>query len=169
MTADADASRNPSTCSAPAPRSTPTRSSRSSPQSCRRVRPSVTVLARRAIFALMFADLDAADALFRRAMPMAADDPRLRIAIDSGLAGIGYLSWRGWRRARLDMFLALRLAQELGDRALELQALGHTATWVSSLGRPWRHLLERADVLDLPLDDVPLLEHPDPTGGKDSQ
>ena len=94
------------------------------------------VLARRAIFALMFADLDAADVLFREAMPMAADDPRLRIAIHSGLAGIGYLSWRGWRRARLDMFLALRLAQELGDRSLELQVLGHTATWLArSAGR----------------------------------
>ena len=119
------------------------------------------VLARRAGFALMFADLDAADALFRRAMPMAVDDPRLRIAIHSGLAGIGYLSWRGWRRARLDMFLALRLARELGDHGLEFQALGHTASWLSSLGRPWRHLVERADVLALPLDAVPVLEHPD--------
>ena len=119
------------------------------------------VLARRAIFALMFADLDAADVLFREAMPMAVDDPRLRIAIHSGLAGIGYLSWRGWRRARLDMFLALRLARELGDRSLECQALGHTASWLSSLGRPWRHLLERADSLAVPLDAVPVLEHPD--------
>ena len=119
------------------------------------------VLARRAIFALMFADLDAADVLFRQAMPMAVDDPRLRIALHSGLAGIGYLSWRGWRRARLDMFLALRLAQELGDRSIELQALGHTASWLASLGRPWRHLLERADALEVPLDAVPVLEHPD--------
>ena len=119
------------------------------------------VLARRAIIALMFADLDAADILFRRAMPMAVEDPRLRIAIHSGLAGIGYLSWRGWRRARLDMFLALRLARELGDRSLECQALGHSASWLSSLGRPWRHLLERADSLAVPLDAVPVLEHPD--------
>jgi DNA-binding CsgD family transcriptional regulator len=124
------------------------------------------VLARRAIFALMFADLDTADVLFRRAMPMAVDDPRLRIAIHSGLAGIGYLSWRGWRRARLDMFLALRLAQELGDRALEFQALGHTASWLSSLGRPWRHLLERADALAVPLEAVPVLEHPDMQFGR---
>jgi DNA-binding CsgD family transcriptional regulator len=119
------------------------------------------VLARRALFALMFADLDAADALFRRAMPMAAEDLRLRIAIHSGLAGIGYLSWRGWRRARLDMFRALRLAQELGDRGVEFQALGHMASWLSSLGRPWRHLLERADALGVPIEGVPLLEHPD--------
>ncbi len=119
------------------------------------------VLARRAHFALMFADLDAADVLFRRAMPMAIDDPRLRIAIHSGLAGIGYLSWRGWRRARLDMFRALRLAQEFGDRGIEFQALGHTATWLSSLGRPWRHLLERADSLAVPIESVPVLEHPD--------
>src|SRR5688572_21657537 len=119
------------------------------------------VLARRATLALMFADLDAADALFREAMPMASDDPRLRIAIHNGLAGIGYLSWRGWRRARLDMFLALRLAQELGDPAIEVQALGHTASWLSSLGRPWRHLLERADSLDVPREAVPILEHPD--------
>ena len=127
------------------------------------------VLARRAIFALMFADLDAADILFRRAMPMAVEDPRLRIAIHSGLAGIGYLSWRGWRRARLDMFLALRLARELGDRSLECQALGHSASWLSSLGRPWRHLMERADSLAVPLDAVPVLEHPDLQFGQDPQ
>ena len=119
------------------------------------------VLTRRALLALLHADLDAADALYRRAMPMATNDPRLRIVIHSGLAGIGYLSWRGWRRARLDMFEALRLAHELGDHVLELQMLGHTSSWLTSLGRPWRHLLERADSLEVPVAAMPILEHPD--------
>ena len=119
------------------------------------------VLTRRGWLALLLADLGAAEALFREAIPMAADDLRLRVAIHSGLAGIGYLSWRGWRRARLDMFEALRLAQELGDPALELQMLGHTSTWMSSLGRPWQQLLERADSLEAPIAALPTLEHPD--------
>ncbi len=119
------------------------------------------VLSRRAMLALLLADLDAAEALFRAAMPLASGDPRRRIAIHSGLAGIGFLSWRGWRRARMHVFEALRLARELGDPNVELQMTGHAATWTNALGRPWRHLLDRADAIPLPIADVPTLEHPD--------
>ena len=91
---------------------------------------------------------------------MTADDPRRRIAIHSGLAGIGYLSWRGWRHARLDMFEALRLAHELGDPASSAGArpLG---LLVGSLGRPWRHLMSAPTPSACPFEAVPTLEHPD--------
>ena len=92
---------------------------------------------------------------------MTADDPRLRVTIHALLAGIGHLSWRGWRHARLDMWAALRLSHELEDAPLELQMLGHTATWMFGLGRPWRGLIERAEALAVPMTDVPALEHPD--------
>lgn len=118
------------------------------------------VLTRRAYVALILAELDVAETLLREAMPMTAGDRRLQVKIHSGLAGIGYLSGRGWRRARLHMFEALAQAKELGDPGLELQMLGHTATWTHALGRPWRGLLERADALHVPID-VPILEHPD--------
>jgi DNA-binding CsgD family transcriptional regulator len=119
------------------------------------------VLTRRAHLALVLADLAGAEALLREAIPMTADDRRLQIKIHNGLAGIGYLSWRGWRRARLHMFEALAQAHQLGDPGLELQMLGHTATWTQALGRPWRVLLEHADSLGVPIADVPIIEHPD--------
>ena len=119
------------------------------------------VLTRRAHLALLLADLDGAEALFVEAIPMTADDRRLQVTIHSGLAGIGFLSWRGWRRARLHMFEALAQAHELGDADLELQMLGHTASWTNALGRPIRSLVERADGLLVPIADVPALEHPD--------
>lgn len=119
------------------------------------------VLARRAYLALVLANLDGAETLLREAIPMTADDRRLQVTIHNGLAGIGYLSWRGWRRARLHMFEALAQAHELGDPALELQMVGHTATWTHTLGRPWRALLEHADALGVPIADVPIIEHPD--------
>jgi ATP/maltotriose-dependent transcriptional regulator MalT len=119
------------------------------------------VLTRRAHLALILADLDVAETYLREAIPMTSDDRRLQVTIHNGLAGIGYLSWRGWRRARLHMFEALAQAHELGDPRLELQMLGHTATWTQTLGRPWRRLLERADALGVPIADVPIIEHPD--------
>ncbi len=119
------------------------------------------VLTRRAHLALVLADLDGAEVLLREAIPMTEDDRRLQVTIHNGLAGIGYLSWRGWRRARLHMFEALAQAHELGDPRLELQMLGHTATWTQALGRPWRALLEHADSLGVPIADVPIIEHPD--------
>jgi DNA-binding CsgD family transcriptional regulator/DNA polymerase III delta prime subunit len=119
------------------------------------------VLTRRALVALYLSDLELSEALLREAMPLSADDPRRRVTIHALLAGIGHLSWRGWRHARFDMREALRLAHELGDAALELQMLGHAATWAFGLGRPWRGLLERADALAVPIGDVPPLEHPD--------
>ena len=119
------------------------------------------VLTRRAHLALILGELDVAETHLRDAIPMSAGDGRLQVQIHSGLAGIGDLSWRGWRRARLHMFEALAQAKELGDPGLELQMLGHTATWTQALGRPWRGLLERADALHVPIADVPLLEHPD--------
>ncbi len=119
------------------------------------------VQTRRSHLALILADLDGAEILLREAIPMTADDRRLQVTIHNGLAGIGYLSWRRWRRARLHMFEALAQAHELGDPVLELQMLGHTATWTQALGRPWNALLERADSLAVPVIDVPLLEHPD--------
>jgi DNA-binding CsgD family transcriptional regulator len=118
-------------------------------------------LTRRALVALYLSDLELAEALLRSAMSMTADDPRRRVTIHALLAGIGHLSWRGWRRARLDMWEALRLAHDLGDGPLELQMLGHAATWAFGLGRPWRRLLQRADALEVPMTAVPPLEHPD--------
>jgi ATP/maltotriose-dependent transcriptional regulator MalT len=119
------------------------------------------VLAGRAYLALVLANLEGAETFLREAIPMTADDLRLQVFIHNGLAGIGYLSWRRWRRARLHMFEALAQAHELGDPALELQMLGHTASWTHALGRPWRALLERADALGVPIADVPIIEHPD--------
>ena len=118
-------------------------------------------LTRRAHIELYLGEPDEAEALLLEAMPMTAADPRRRIAVHSLLAGIGYLTWRGWRRARFDAFEALRLAHDLGDARLELQMLGHAATWMDALGRPWRGLLERADALEVPVADVPTIEHPD--------
>ena len=119
------------------------------------------VLTRRALLALYLSDLELAETLLRQAMPMAANDPRRLVTIHALLAGIGHLSWHGWRRARLDMWEALRLSRELEDAPLELQMLGHAATWMFGLGRPWRGLIERAEALAVPMTDVPALEHPD--------
>jgi ATP/maltotriose-dependent transcriptional regulator MalT len=119
------------------------------------------VLTRRALVALYLSDLERAERLLRAAMPMAADDARHRVTIHALLAGIGFLSWRGWRRARFDMWEALRLSQALGDAPLEVQMLGHAATWAFGLGRPWRHLMLEADALAVPISAVPAIEHPD--------
>jgi ATP/maltotriose-dependent transcriptional regulator MalT len=119
------------------------------------------VLTRRAHLALILADLDVAETHLREAIPMTEGDRRLQVTIHNGLAGIGYLSGRGWRRARLHMFEALAQARELGDPGLELQMLGHTATWTNALGRPWRGLMKRADALHVPITAVPIIEHPD--------
>ena len=119
------------------------------------------VLTRRAHLALILAQIDLAEALLLEAIPITGDDLRLQVTIHNGLAGIGYLSWRGWRRARLHMFEALAQARELGDPTLEVQMLGHAASWTNALGRPIRSLVERADGLAVPIGDVPALEHPD--------
>ena len=119
------------------------------------------ILARRGYLALVLGDIDDAQALLREAMPMTAPDDRRRVEIHSLLAGVGFLSWRDWRQARFDAFRALELAHEIGDRGLELQMLGHAATWLHALGRPWRHLVERADALDVPIAEMPTLEHAD--------
>src|SRR4029079_11777017 len=85
--------------------------------------PHAHLLTRRAHFALLLADLDAAEDHLHHAIPMAADDPALQVTIHSQLAGIGFLSWRGWRRARMHMFEALGQAHELGRGALGRQML----------------------------------------------
>lgn len=123
--------------------------------------PHAHLLTRRAHFALLLADLDAAEDHLHHAIPMAADDPALQVTIHSQLAGIGFLSWRGWRRARMHMFEALAQAHELGRADLELQMLGHAASWMNGLGRPVGDLIVRADALGVPIADVPALEHPD--------
>ncbi len=123
--------------------------------------PKADVLTRRALVGLYQTELDLAGSLLREAMPMTADDPRRAVTIHALLAGIGHLSWRGWRAARLDMWEALRLSRALGDAPLLLQVVGHAATWSFGLGRPWRSLLDEADALDVPIAGVPALEHPD--------
>jgi ATP/maltotriose-dependent transcriptional regulator MalT len=119
------------------------------------------VLTRRARVALYASDLTLAEALLREAMPQTLDDPRRRVAIHALIAGIGHLSWRGWRPARRHMWEALRLATSIGDPGLELQMLGHAATWRFGLGRPWQDLVARADALAVPTADVSPREHPD--------
>ncbi len=119
------------------------------------------ILTRRAFVALYRSEIDPARALLHEAMPLTTDDPRRAITIHALLAGIGHLSWIGWRRARLDMWEALRLARSLGDAPVQLQVLGHAATWSFGLGRPWRPLRDEADALGVAMADVPALEHPD--------
>ena len=91
---------------------------------------------------------------------MTADDRRLQVTIHYLLAGIGYLSWRGWRRARLHMFEALAQAHELGDPARASDARSYrdvdAGAWPALAA-----LLERADALGVPIADVPGVEHPD--------
>ena len=54
--------------------------------------PHAHLLTRRAHFALLLADLAAAEEHLHHAIPMAADDPALQVTIHSQLAGIGFLS-----------------------------------------------------------------------------
>jgi DNA-binding CsgD family transcriptional regulator len=119
------------------------------------------ILIRRARIALYLTDMELAERLLRTAFPLTADDPGNRIRVHELLAGIGHLTWRGWRHARLEMFEALRLARELDDLPLRLEILGHAGTWRFGLGRPWRDLVAESDAIDAPLADVPALEHPD--------
>lgn len=124
------------------------------------------ILARRGYLALVLGAVDGAEALLLEGMGMATGDDRVRAEIHSLLAGVAFLSWRDWRRARSHAFTALGLAHAAGDRALELQLLGHAASWLRTLGRPWRSMLERADALEAAMseverDEVPTLEHPD--------
>ena len=118
------------------------------------------VLTRRARVAMYLSDMDAAEGLLREAM-RATSDPLRRIRVHELLAGIGHLTWRGWRQARLHMWEALRLARESGDAAILGQMLGHAATWRHGLGRPWRDLMAESDALALSVDVVPPVEHPD--------
>ena len=118
-------------------------------------------LTRRALLALYQSDLGLTERLLQEAMPMTTDDDPRRVTIHALLAGIGHLTWRRWRPARLHMWEALRLSRALGDAPLELQMLGHAATWMFGLGRPWHGLMEQADALGVPLAAVPAIEHPD--------
>ena len=118
-------------------------------------------LTRRALVALYQSDLDLAERLLQEAMPMTSNDDPRRVTIHALLAGIGHLSWRRFRPAWRHMREALRLSRAIGDPPLELQMLGHTATWTFGLGRPWHGLMDEADALGVPLAAVPALEHPD--------
>jgi DNA-binding CsgD family transcriptional regulator len=118
-------------------------------------------LTRRALVALYQSDVELAGRLLRDAMPSTADDDPRRVSIHALLAGLGHLTWRGFRPAWGHMREALRLSRAIGDQPLELQMLGHTGTWTFGLGRPWRHLIGEADALGVPVAAVPAIEHPD--------
>jgi ATP/maltotriose-dependent transcriptional regulator MalT len=118
-------------------------------------------LTRRALVALYQSDVELAERLLREAMPMTAERDARRVSVHALLAGLGYLTWRGFRPAWRHMQAALRLSRVIGDAPLELQMLGHTGTWTFGLGRPWRHLMDEADALGVPLTAVPAIEHPD--------
>ena len=118
------------------------------------------ILARRGYLALVLGGIDDAEALLREALGMAARDVRRRArstrcwpasASCRGVTGAGRGSMRSRRSTR----------PPRRRRRLEMQMLGHAATWLRALGRPWRPLVERADALDVPIADVPTLEHPD--------
>ena len=118
------------------------------------------VLTRRARVAMYLKEMDRAEELLREAMRHTTDPLRL-VRVHELLAGLGHLTWRGWRTARLHMWQALDIARESGDAILHFQMLGHAASWNHALGRPWRHLVAEADGLGVPVDAVPPVEHPD--------
>ena len=86
--------------------------------------------------------------LFGPRCRLTADDPRRRVTIHALLAGIGHLSWRGWRRARLEMWEALRLSRELGRRSPRApDARCMRLPGGSASGDRGADLMERADAL----------------------
>jgi DNA-binding CsgD family transcriptional regulator len=96
---------------------------------------------------LVQAEWDESRALYEEAASLVDDDPRRRVPIELGLAGVAYVT--------------LRLADELGDPIVLFQTLGHAATWRAVLGQDWRALMDRADALAPPTDAIPAIEHPD--------
>jgi len=120
------------------------------------------ILAQLGQILIFVAEMDAARAAFREALPLAGDDLALRTRAEMGLAGVAHLTGRDSRAGERYIAGALNHAEELGDPALILQAIGHYATWQFVLGRglPQR-LLDRAAGLESSRSEVIVLEHPD--------
>ncbi len=118
-------------------------------------------LARMAHLLLVQAEWDAARALYDEAASIVDDDPRRRIPIELGLAGVAYVTWRDLDAGAAHAAEALRLAEMLGDPIVLSQTLGHAASWRGRLGQDWRELMERADRLAAVSDGIPAVEHPD--------
>ena len=121
----------------------------------------VEALTRMAYLLLIQAEWDEARDLYQEAAAIVDDDPRRRFAIEYGLAGLAFVTWRGWREGPGHADEALRLAERIGDKTIVFQSLGHAASWRYVVGEDWRELMARADALASQAEDVPGVEHPD--------
>ena len=110
---------------------------------------------------LVQGEWDEARALYDEAARIVDDDPRRRIPIEQGLAGIAYVTWQDWSDGARHAAEALRLAEVLGDPVVLSQMLGHAASWRERSGEDWRGLMRRADRLAAATDGIPAVEHPD--------
>ena len=99
--------------------------------------------------------------LYREAAAIVDDDPRRRIPIELGLAGVAYVTWQDQEAGAGHAAEALRLAETLGDPLVLFQTLGHAASWRGRRGEDWRELMEQADRLAAVSDAIPVVEHPD--------
>jgi DNA-binding CsgD family transcriptional regulator len=118
-------------------------------------------LAELAHLLLVLGEWDESRALYREAESIVDEDPRRRIAIELGLAGLAFVTWHDWRDESVHAVEALRLAERLADPTLLFQALGHAASWRAVLEEDWRELMEWADRLASSAAVVPAVEHPD--------
>jgi ATP/maltotriose-dependent transcriptional regulator MalT len=118
-------------------------------------------LARLAHLLLVQAEWDESGRLYREAAALVDDDPRRRIPIELGLAGVAYVTWQDRPAGARHAAEALRLAEELGDPVVLFQTLGHAASWRGVMGEDWRALMERADALAPVIPDLTGIEHPD--------
>jgi ATP/maltotriose-dependent transcriptional regulator MalT len=118
-------------------------------------------LARLAHLLLVQAEWDESGRLYREAAELVDDDPRRRIPIELGLAGVAYVTWQDRPSGAEHAAEALRLAEELADPIVLFQTLGHAASWRGVMGEDWRALMERADELAPVIPDLTGIEHPD--------
>jgi DNA-binding CsgD family transcriptional regulator len=103
-----------------------------------------------------------AEKVLQRAAADVGRDARRRVRIESSLAGVAYLTWRGWRAGAAHIAEAKRLADEVGDDVLRFETIGHYATWQFALGHGLRtDLVDTAEHLRRRTDDIALTEHPD--------
>jgi DNA-binding CsgD family transcriptional regulator len=120
------------------------------------------VLAQLGQILIFVGEMAAARRAFTEALPLAGRDLGLRTRIEMGLAGIAFLTGEDEATGARQIAAALADAEQLGDAALLLQAIGHFATWQFVLGRGLSpDLIHRADALERWRPDVIVVEHPD--------